>query len=359
MLSSYYLPRCVAAFVSAVVVVFCVVIAVVAIEGCPSSPPSSSTLFSVPPSSTARDAVVIVGAMRTASACVPRLLQAFTPSATAMDVFCVFSVDDISAPVDFDFSRYCDVLRLYNYTYGTIGADVRAQLAGFPYDRTNTEDKFPTVYNFANQLRLWKLAWTLIEERELNIGQLYRSITRFRPDSFLSQSFKIDRDAWSLQSNWASPRAAYSKGQPLTRPYLLARKEELDFIVVPSTDQWVFPWTDQVAFGRRSVMRWYLTTLNTVDNAVNITGFSLKVPEGVLGASLIWNSVHNSTSRKLLVYSPKDFVTCICRKLPCCGDCVAGRRKYNNEPWNNAKLFVRRRLCGETFGALLLGEFVT
>jgi len=182
---------------------------------------------------------------------------------------------------------------------------------------------------------------------------MYRSITRFRPDLFLSSSAFIDRDAWSKQNNWLYPRAVFVDGELLLRPYVMSQSEKMDFIVMPATEQWDIPWSDQMAFGGRDVMQWYLTTLNVVDSLTNFTGFRF-FPESLLGVSLRYQS-HKMSSRKLCVYTPKDLVTCICRQVPCSGDCSILRSRYNYDPWNNLKLFVRRRLCRDEF----LNTFLT
>jgi hypothetical protein len=234
--------------------VTCAIVAAIN-EGCPFAIPSSFTVNTLPPSPNMKDAIVVVGALRTAKDCIPRILRAFGTSLTPFDVFCVFSVDVNSIPFNFDAETVCNVVRFYNYTSGFIGEDVLAQLVGFPYDRKASVDTFPTAYNLANQLHLWKLAWTLIETQEIKNGQLYRSITRVRPDSFFSSSVFIDRDSWSQQSNWRNPRALFFNGQLLQKPYVIPQDTEMDFIVMTSTDQWEFPFSDQVAFGGRNVMK--------------------------------------------------------------------------------------------------------
>ena len=301
----------------------------------------------------------MAGALRTGSECIPRLLAAFAPSPTPLDVFCVLSVDpgDPGHRLSGAASAACQHLRYYNYTPDTLAPEVREQLAGFPYDRAQNAASFPNAYNMANQLRLWEAAWGLLEVEEAKHGAPYRSIARFRPDLFVSSALRIDRDAWADAGNWRRPRAVYAfsaQGAP-ARPGVLPRTGR-DFIVLAATEQWVPPWTDQAAFGGREAMKCYLTALGAVDRLPHVSFF----PEKLLGDVLLWRA-QRSESRALTVFTPKDFVTCICRQMPCGGDCVVRRFTWGAHAqwWDNLKGAVRSRMCAdESLNALVLGELV-
>lgn len=287
------------------------------------------------------------------------------PSTTALDVFCVLSVapSDAGELLDDGLRGLCAHLMVINYTVGHLSADVGTQLKGFPYDRANDVDAFPSAYNLANQLRAWKEAWALIEAEERRAGVEYRTITRFRPDTYLASSVKIDRDSWSKRTNWERPRATYafSGGALHFNPFTRSRLEDSDFIVMPATEQWVFPWSDQVAFGGRRVMKWYLTAMEAVDLLPRVSFH----PETLLGDVLLFQAAAHSQPfavRTFSVYTPKEFVTCICRASACSGECVARRFVWSRDDalWSNAKRAVFTGfLCpDEELNAFLVGDII-
>ncbi len=97
----------------------------------------------------------------------------------------------------------------------------------------------------------------------------------------------------------------------------LSALASLEFIVLTATDAWWDVWTDQVAFGPRSVMRWYLTALLSIDSLPNVNFY----PESIL-AQVMEYQASRSLTGALLVYAPRSFVHCICRADPCDGDCT-------------------------------------
>ena len=321
---------------------------------CPESYDSSFTLKSLPPTTVMRDAVVIVGALRTGNECIPRLLRAFSPSETPLDVFCVLSIPNASSPkLQGTSLRLCNIT-FYRYDNDDNNINPNTILPRFPYDRIGNENIFPSAFNILRQFTLWKNAWQLIEEQENRSGILYRSITRFRPDTFLSSQVKIDRDSWSSERNWMKPRSSfiYATSGNMKAPLIIPNVAN-NFLVLTSTDEWAFPFTDQVAFGDRTTMKWYFTAIESIESLPNVHFY----PEFLLRDVMLFKTKQSATPNTpgvLRIYVPTKFISCICRHEPCGADCILGRH-YPSSMNDHFRSFIcpDEEKTGLIFGKIL------